>query len=40
MLRQTLDDARDRITDVLGGREEQRAREQQHRGEMVVQTKH
>lgn len=37
--RQTLDDACYRVTDVLGGRDEQRAREQQYRGEVVMQTK-
>lgn len=36
---QALDDAGDRITDVLGGRDHQRAREQQHRGEVVVHAK-
>lgn len=36
---QALDDARDRVTDVLSGRDHQGAREQQHRGEVVVHTK-
>lgn len=38
--RQALDDAGDRVTDILGGREHHRAREQQHRGEVVVHPKH
>lgn len=37
---QTLDKAGDRITDVLGGREYDRAREQQHGGEDIVHPKH
>jgi len=36
---QALDDARDRVTDVLGGRDQQRTREQQHRGEVVMHAK-
>jgi len=38
--RQTLGDTGDRVTDVLGGRDQYRAREQQHRGEVVVHPKH
>lgn len=40
MRRQALDDTRDRITDILGGRDQQRAREQQHRREVVVHPEH
>lgn len=38
--RQTPRDTGDRVTDVLGGREHYRAREQHHRGEVVVHPKH
>jgi len=37
---QALDDAGDRITHVLSSRDHQRARKQQHRGEVVVQAEH
>lgn len=37
---QALNDAGDWITDVLGGRDDHGAREEEHRGEVVVQPEH